>query len=234
MSDFRNLDYHIMPKDQGQIVVYSYAVDEDYLYRRGYDTSDKTMAYSRAELDPYSEVEFQPWNNQLPEHKEWEDYVMRFSVSDDWYSEAIEADCMESALETAREIYQSGSWDAKCIISLVVQEIDWDDQPVGNSEIIEVECGEDPEPPECAEGCEHDWCSPYEVVGGLKESPGVWSLGGTTIHTSEVCSHCGWFRKHTAYGAQRNPGQCDHVEYDEPSDSSLEWIQSGDVRTGEE
>jgi hypothetical protein len=60
--------------------------------------------------------------------------------------------------------------------------------------------------------CTHSWSS--EGEGGCSENPGVWSLGGTTIHTSEHCAHCGLRRKVTMYGSQRNPGQCDSVTYE--------------------
>lgn len=47
-----------------------------------------------------------------------------------------------------------------------------------------------PSVPDCEDDCEHDWQSPYEIVGGIKENPGVWGKGGgVVIH--EVCMHCG-------------------------------------------
>jgi len=47
----------------------------------------------------------------------------------------------------------------------------------------------DPVAPECS-GLEHDWQSPIELVGGIKENPGVWGKGGGVIIT-EVCMCCG-------------------------------------------
>ena len=47
----------------------------------------------------------------------------------------------------------------------------------------------EPDEPECTEG-EHDWQSPYEILGGCKENPGVWGHGGGVI-SSEVCMKCG-------------------------------------------
>lgn len=46
-----------------------------------------------------------------------------------------------------------------------------------------------PVEPDCSEE-EHEWVSPYDVVGGLKENPGVWGKGGGVIY-NEVCKHCG-------------------------------------------
>lgn len=49
----------------------------------------------------------------------------------------------------------------------------------------------DPEEPECRDkDLEHKWESPYDLVGGLKENPGVWGHGGGVIY-EEVCMLCG-------------------------------------------
>jgi hypothetical protein len=48
----------------------------------------------------------------------------------------------------------------------------------------------DPPEPDCIEGHEHDWQSPFALIGGIEENPGVWGHGaGVTI--SSVCIHCG-------------------------------------------
>jgi hypothetical protein len=47
----------------------------------------------------------------------------------------------------------------------------------------------EPEEPEC-EKTNHDWQSPYDLLGGLEENPGVWGKGGGVI-IREVCMHCG-------------------------------------------
>ena len=48
----------------------------------------------------------------------------------------------------------------------------------------------DPEEPECPDDVNHDWQSPYEILGGLKENPGVRGHGGGVI-VSKVCMYCG-------------------------------------------
>jgi len=60
--------------------------------------------------------------------------------------------------------------------------------PTGNKETF-VESIHPSEPP-CHEGLEHDWQSPHEFVGGLKEDPGVFS-SGPGIFLKEVCMTCG-------------------------------------------
>jgi hypothetical protein len=139
-------------------------------------------------------------------------------------TEHIEADNRDHAEEIAAESWQSGSWDGKSIIELYLCEVDEDDDDIGDPWSIKVEVGDDPEPPECIDDHKHDWQSPYEVVGGLKENPGVWATGGTTICVTQVCVHCGAYRKSIYYGAQREPGQCDTVEYEQPDGLSLSYL----------
>jgi hypothetical protein len=44
--------------------------------------------------------------------------------------------------------------------------------------------------PACVDGEDHDWQSPIEIVGGIKENPGVWGHGGG-VTIQEVCLRCG-------------------------------------------
>ena len=131
---------------------------------------------------------------------------------------------MDEAKEVAAEIWQNGSWDSKCLIDVRVAELDDNGKETGVVEWVKVECGEDEPEPECDSDDGHDWQSPLEVVGGIDSNPGVWSAGGTTIVVKECCSRCGAYRKTTSYGAQRNPGQVDTVEYLEADEDSLAWI----------
>ncbi len=75
--------------------------------------------------------------------------------------------------------------------------------------------------------CEHDWTS--EKEGGIDENPGVWSIGGTTMKFSSHCRVCGLHRIEISTGSQRNPGDHDTVEYEQP-DSWCSECQSGDCR----
>ena len=80
------------------------------------------------------------------------------------------------------------------------------------------------------EGCDVEYCESFTVApdcsshsnghvwssdgeGGCSENPGVWSLDGTTISITDHCEICGLRRKVIRYGSQRNPGQCDIVDY---------------------
>ena len=52
----------------------------------------------------------------------------------------------------------------------------------------------EPTEPDCADGHEHEWTNPHDVVGGVEGNPGCWGNGGGGIILHEVCPHCGWTR----------------------------------------
>jgi hypothetical protein len=62
--------------------------------------------------------------------------------------------------------------------------------------------------------CEHEWSSKGE--GGCDENPGVWSIGGTSMMYAAHCTKCRLHRVNTTTGVQRNPGEHDTVEYEQP------------------
>lgn len=135
--------------------------------------------------------------------------------------EIIQAESLEQALDLACDWAKGGSWDCRCEIEVFAVEFDTTvknngsdrrGEEIGDREWTTVEVGENQPEPECTEDS-HDWQTPHDIVGGLKENPGVWSLGGTTMTYHSVCSHCGLHRHETTYGAQRNPGQLDKIKY---------------------
>lgn len=64
----------------------------------------------------------------------------------------------------------------------------------------------EPEAPDCDGGAEHDWASPHEIVGGIKENPGVWGHGGGIVSRS-VCRRCGCGRKVDTWAQDPTDGQ---------------------------
>jgi hypothetical protein len=78
----------------------------------------------------------------------------------------------------------------------------------------------DRDAPECPEADDHEWTSEFE--GGLRENPGVWSLGGTRMLFISRCRHCGMEHKQYTIGAQANPGECDTNEYSAPDPA---WVK---------
>lgn len=86
----------------------------------------------------------------------------------------------------------------------------------------------EPDEPECTAD-DHDWQSPYSVLGGLKENPGVWGKGGGVVIT-EVCSHCGMYRVTDSWAQRRDTGEqgLESIEYREADEASLKWIAESD------
>lgn len=153
--------------------------------------------------------------------------MRRYRISSDNVSEIIDAQDRSEAEDIASDWIKDGDWGGgKYRVCVALQEVDELQEDIGDHWAIDVEVGDDPEPPECREDHEHEWVSPVEVVGGIESNPGVWSCGGTTLVFKQVCRHCGAYRKETSYGSQRNPGQCDTVEYLEPDEASLAYVES--------
>jgi len=72
----------------------------------------------------------------------------------------------------------------------------------------------------------HVWRSPYSVVGGIKENPGVWSLGGTAMRFVECCRHCGCIKTTKQAGSQRNRDQPIEIITIEPrTEASEAWLK---------
>ena len=143
---------------------------------------------------------------------------------------AIEAD---SAAEAAQEYVDQGDYgpvttttrvNVRCTPTLC--EVGIDGEPAymtGDAEYVTIVI--QPVPPACTDGHdEHDWCAPYEVVGGLRENPGVWGHGGGVI-CREVCQRCGVYRV-TDTDAQE-------VSYEPPDEESLAWVNAQRMTLGD-
>lgn len=133
----------------------------------------------------------------------------------------------ESAREAAQEYVDGGDWGDNpetCWIGVYVQEIDEDGEEVGERECINITLEADI--PDCDED-EHDWRSPYSVLGGLEENPGVWGHGGGVV-IKEVCAHCGMYRITDTWAQDISTGEqgLESVEYEDADDASTEWIES--------
>ncbi len=85
----------------------------------------------------------------------------------------------------------------------------------------------EPDEPRCENGHAHDWQSPHEVLGGLKENPGVQGHGGGVIIT-EVCAHCGTYRVTDTWAQRPDTGEqgLTSVAYREADDESTAWVES--------
>lgn len=63
-----------------------------------------------------------------------------------------------------------------------------------------------PPEPECIDGNEHIWKSPFKIVGGCKESPGVYGHGGGVL-ISECCMICGCKRTTDTWAQDSSDGE---------------------------
>ncbi len=91
-----------------------------------------------------------------------------------------------------------------------------------DSETVQLD---EPEP-ECVEDA-HDWRSPYSVLGGMKENPGVWGNGGGVI-SKTVCAHCGMYRITNTWAQRHDTGEegLTDVTYEPADDESEAWVAS--------
>lgn len=136
-----------------------------------------------------------------------------------------------TALGAAEEYVSDGDWgEGKSSVRVHVwrEALDYDGETVRVAESShDVDAGEDPRAVgECGtDDDDHDWEAPLELVGGLRENPGVFSTGGTSFRFESVCVNCGTYRTRTSAGMQRNPGEpSETVEYREADEASLAWV----------
>jgi hypothetical protein len=143
-------------------------------------------------------------------------------IQDDLGDTVIEAESMEAAVKLATEWVRAGDWGE-------FQKTKWVDfsiQEQGSDHHDEYTVTIDPKEPECAEDCTHEWVIPIEVVGGVKENPGVYGHGGGVTMTS-ICKHCGWYRIIDTWAQRPDNGEqgLEGTEYREPDDKSLAYVE---------
>lgn len=87
----------------------------------------------------------------------------------------------------------------------------------------------DEDEPDCEDSETHDWQSPIELVGGIKENPGVWGNGGGVI-IKEVCMHCGCLRLTDTWAQNPETGEqgLTSVSYEEGAFTAEELASAAD------
>lgn len=145
-------------------------------------------------------------------------YLVRYS---DGGEDEIEASSSREAAEIG-----VGSWidDAERTtqwIDCYVRAADADDEDDEDPVTVTI----DPEEPDCSCGEGHDWCAPYDLLGGLEENPGVVGHGGGVIST-EICRHCGVYRISDSWAQRQDTGEqgLESVTYRDADDASLQWV----------
>lgn len=132
-----------------------------------------------------------------------------------------------SPREAANEYVATGEWGditETVWFEILVTPVDDDDEETGEGEWIDVTL--DPPLPPCAEGYEHEWKSPYSVLGGLRENPGVQGHGGGVIIT-EVCCHCGIYEITDNWAQNPDNGEqgLTSTSYRDADATSLAWVE---------
>jgi hypothetical protein len=129
----------------------------------------------------------------------------------------LEIECA-SAEEACREFFDGGDWGTDpCLVPVTAwrRGIDADGDVVQVGKETHEFTVTQPEP-DCEDGETHDWQSPYRIVGGCKENPGVWGSNHGGVRITEVCMKCGCRKVtdtgDTDYGTGR---QMETVTYDE-------------------
>ncbi len=140
----------------------------------------------------------------------------------DGYGETveIEADSPEEAAEEYVDDGCCGDITSTVWFSIHVTPLDAN----GDGEWIDVEI--DPPEPPCSEGHKHEWKSPYSVVGGLRENPGVYGHGAGTVST-EVCVHCGAYRVIDTWATNPENGVqgLTSTSFRNSDEASLAWVE---------
>ena len=82
-----------------------------------------------------------------------------------------------------------------------------------------------PVEPDCSDD-EHIWKSPFEVLGGIEENPGVWGNGGGVI-IKRVCPKCGQYKIIDTWAQNPENGiqGLESIKYQEPDEESLAWVE---------
>jgi len=142
----------------------------------------------------------------------------KYYCDDGTYEIEIEADTPKKA---AKKYVDGGDWGESDTTRWISVHVWMDKDDDGEWITITV----DPPEPECVDGHEHDWRSPYSVLGGLKENPGCWSHGGGVIYT-EVCQYCGRYRETDTWAQNRENGEqgLTSIKYRESDEASEAYV----------
>jgi hypothetical protein len=126
-----------------------------------------------------------------------------YSLRDSEGSETeIEAESMSHAKVLAREWVEDGDWN--CVDKTFWVTVEISDE--GEEESCSITVAIDPPEPDCLRDCEHDWQSPYEIVGGIESNPGVWGNGGGVI-VHEVCMYCHMLKRTDTWAQDPSTGR---------------------------
>lgn len=120
--------------------------------------------------------------------------------------DTVEADDAESALDDAGEPSRCDYGDDPGTTWTTWWAVNVDD----SADYAERTYQMDEDEPECEEGKEHDWQCPPDIVGGIKENPGVWGHGGGII-LKRCCMNCGCLQETDTWAQNPSNGTQGHT-----------------------
>ena len=133
-----------------------------------------------------------------------------------------------SAQDAAEEYVYGGYWDHSEKTQFIEIQVMEEDSDYAESITVTI----DPDEGECdnSEDSEHDYQSPFELLGGLKENPGVFGNGCGVI-IKEVCANCGKYKTVDTWTQNPVNGQqgLHSVKFEDADEQSLKWISSQSV-----
>lgn len=151
--------------------------------------------------------------------------MAKYRVQDDHCGDDFEAEDDDAALAYGEEWLRGGDWDRRQTLFLEAEVLQLTEDGEFRDTLGHVRVTLPPSEPPCVAGS-HAWCSPHSLLGGLKESPGVFGHGGG-VRIKEVCKHCGTCRLTDTWATHPSDGTQGHetVEYFPPGERELEWVQ---------
>ncbi len=132
--------------------------------------------------------------------------------TDDGGEMTADAASMGDAIDLATDWAREGDYDAiESTIWVCVRIVGEDGTESATTVTI------NPDEPECDPDDGHDWQNPIELVGGLRENPGVYGHGGGVI-IATVCMRCGAGSKEDTWAQDRATGRqgLESVAYEPP------------------
>jgi len=160
---------------------------------------------------------------------------MKYRFATDGADDYVDCEDDDEAIEAAVEWLDETDWDDSSPgrVHATVYRIadDGTETNIGTATLIIEQrepacCGENPSD-------EHKWSSDHDLVGGIKENPGVWGHGGgVVIH--EVCLYCGCERVTDTWPQDPETGEqggWNEVSYRDSAHSE-EDLRAARVRAG--
>lgn len=177
----------------------------DILRSEDADQNDRAKAFAALKVIPIDP------NSEVPLYDAEYD-VIRHEPRSLWHADDGNAEItgeFESGYEAAKDYVETGEWDDRSETSRVTVHV-WQEVVDADGDIVRLNEEShaitlEPDEPKCTENG-HDWQSPHEIVGGIKENPGVWGHGGG-VKVHEVCLHCGCERVRDTWAQDSNTGR---------------------------